>query len=216
MSCWRQYDERFVARRFDRLAPLYRLLEIGLGLPRGIRRRTVARLGLSPGAVVVEVGVGSGRNLELLASAVGPGGSVHGIDLSEGMLARANAIRIRAGLHQVSLHHVSATEFVPPGPVDAILFSLSYGIMPNGPIVLAHLWPYLKSGGRVVIMDAKLPGGVLRFVLYPFAFLANRIVLGDPDHQAWRDVAALTDDVVVEPVNLGTYYICRATKRDAS
>jgi ubiquinone/menaquinone biosynthesis C-methylase UbiE len=212
-SPWRRYAEPSVARRFDRLAPFYWLLEIGLALPLGIRRRAVGCLDLSSGAAVLEVGVGTGRNLKRLAAAVGPGGSVHGIDISRRMLARADAVRRKVGLRQVSLHHVSATDFVPSAPLDAILFSLSYGIMPNGPAVLAHLWEYLKPGGRVVIMDARLPGGVWRRILYPFALLANRIVLGDPDHQSWRDLALLTDDVTVEPVQFHTYYICRATKR---
>jgi ubiquinone/menaquinone biosynthesis C-methylase UbiE len=212
-SRWRRYAEPAVARRFDRLAPFYRLLEIGLALPPGIRRRAVARLELNPGAAVLEVGVGTGRNLKRLAAAVGPEGSVHGIDISERMLARADAVCRRAGLRQVSLHHVSAGEFVPPVPLDAILFSLSYGIMPNGAAVLARLWHYLKPGGRVVIMDARLPGGVWRRILYPLALLANRIVLGDPDHQSWRDLALHADDVTVEPVQFNTYYICHATKR---
>jgi SAM-dependent methyltransferase len=49
----------------------------------------IAKLGLAPGARVIDVGCGCGQTLLELADVVGPGGHVLGVDISEPMLARA-------------------------------------------------------------------------------------------------------------------------------
>jgi demethylmenaquinone methyltransferase/2-methoxy-6-polyprenyl-1,4-benzoquinol methylase len=78
--------------RYNKLAPSYPLFEVLFLLPPGIRRRTVQRLDLNQGETVLEIGCGSGRNLPMLVKAVGPEGRVIGLELSEGMLARARQL----------------------------------------------------------------------------------------------------------------------------
>jgi ubiquinone/menaquinone biosynthesis C-methylase UbiE len=55
------------------------------------RDATVRRLKLTPGAVVLDIGCGTGLNLAALEDQIGPGGRVIGIDLSPEMLAEAHA-----------------------------------------------------------------------------------------------------------------------------
>lgn len=58
----------------------------------------VAELGLRSGAVVLDAGCGTGRALPPLRDAVGPGGTVLGLDLTPEMLeAAVRAGRGRAG-----------------------------------------------------------------------------------------------------------------------
>ena len=64
------YPAEFVRRRYDRLAPWYRLFEWILWLPRGIRSRAVRKLELQHGDTVLEVGCGTGRNLPYLKAGV--------------------------------------------------------------------------------------------------------------------------------------------------
>jgi ubiquinone/menaquinone biosynthesis C-methylase UbiE len=54
-----------------------------------MRREAVAALDLAAGAAAADVGCGPGDGLGLLADAVGPPGTVLGIDYSGGMARRA-------------------------------------------------------------------------------------------------------------------------------
>src|ERR1700721_567653 len=56
---------------------------------RGQRLRAVQALGLSAGDTVIDMACGTGLNFPLLQQAVGPGGRIVGVDLTDAMLARA-------------------------------------------------------------------------------------------------------------------------------
>ena len=110
MAGWIEYDTQFVRRRYNKLAPIYVAFEYVFMLPPGIRGRTVRTLDLKTGDRVLEVGCGTGRNLSRLVEAVGNSGQVYGVDLSEGMLARAKALTARHKWQNVTLLHEDAAE----------------------------------------------------------------------------------------------------------
>src|ERR1700730_6130275 len=89
---WIDYDLAFIRERYNRIARFFVFFEWLFVLPPGIRTKTVNRLMLKPGARVLEVGCGTGRNLSLLQDAIGPGGQLYGVDLSEGMLTEARRL----------------------------------------------------------------------------------------------------------------------------
>src|SRR3990172_8117990 len=62
------------------------------------RRKAIARLELKPGLSVLEVGVGTGENLPLLAEPVGAEGRLVGLDISTAMLARCRQKLDRTGV----------------------------------------------------------------------------------------------------------------------
>src|ERR1700761_486545 len=139
----RQYDR--VARFYSTLEPLYLIFPPA-------RRRAVAALGLKPGDTVLEIGAGTGRNFPYLVDAVGPGGTVIGVDASEGMLAEARKLIERRGWQNVQLLHQDATKLQLDREVDGALFSLSYSALPEPRPALAQAWERLRPGGRVVVM----------------------------------------------------------------
>ena len=210
---WGDYGSPFIQRRYNRLAKFFVLFEWLFLLPRGIRKRAVGRLELEPGARVLEVGCGTGRNLAHLFQAVGEHGHVYGVDLSEGMLQEAGELSANAEWRNVTLIQSDATAYALPELVDGVLFSLSYAVIPRHREALRRAWEHLRPGGYVVIMDAKLPSGFLGKLLHPFVVWTSRAtVLGNPDIRPWEELREITDDVGYEEVQFETYYICRGRK----
>ncbi len=211
---WGDYDSPSVRERYNRLAKFFVLFEWLFLLPRGIRRKAISRLELKEGARVLEVGCGTGRNLSLLVQAVGNRGHVYGVDLSEGMLREAKELCQQSGWPNVTLIRADATDYSLPEPVDGVIFSLSYAVIPEHRKALRHAWDKLRPGGYLVIMDAKLPSGFIGKLLHPFVVWASRLtVLGNPDIRPWEELKELTEEVVNEEVQFETYYICRGRKR---
>jgi ubiquinone/menaquinone biosynthesis C-methylase UbiE len=198
----RQYDR--VARFYSTLEPLY------LIFPRA-RRRAVAALGLKPGDTVLEIGAGTGRNFPYLVDAVGPSGTVIGVDASEGMLAEARKLIERRGWQNVQLLHQDATQLQLGGEVDGVLFSLSYSALPEPRPALAQAWERLRPGARVVVMDMGLTRSRWHRLLHPIARLLVKLGPGDPYSDPWTDLAA-HGPVETERFLADFYYVSFVTK----
>ncbi len=207
------YDLEFIRRRYNRLAAIYPIFEVVFALPRGIRAKAVQCLELREGDTVLEVGCGTGRNLARLVNAVGSSGRVYGVDCAEGMLARAHALSRNRGWQNVLLLQQDAQELQLPESVNAVLFSLSYSVIPDPRKALSRAWTHLRPGGRVVILDSPIPSGTFWRVSRPFLSLLSRAtVLGDPDSAPWQGLREFTPHVEKQEFQLRTYCICRARK----
>jgi arsenite methyltransferase len=77
-------------------------------------------------------------------------GQLIGIDASSGMLAEARRLVDRHGWGNVRLLHGDAAEADLGSPVDAVLFNLSYSVLPDRAPVLRRAWDVLRPGGRLV------------------------------------------------------------------
>jgi len=117
------------------------------------RRGAVARTGLAEGGRALEVGCGTGANLLRLRGLVGPGGRVHGLDLSPEMLAVARRKVERRGWENVRLHEGDAGHFELGSRFDAVLYSYSLSMIPNWRSSLAAAARHLRPGGRLVVVD---------------------------------------------------------------
>ena len=212
-SNWAHYDRAFIERRYDRLAGLIGFFDWLFFVPPTLRRESVACLRLKPGDHVLEIGSGTGRNLDFLCDAVGPHGKVYGVDLSVEMLKKADRLRRRNGWRNVELIRADVAGFVAPRPLDAVLFGFSYNTIPHHLNVLHHAWDQLRPSGRIVIMEAKAPSGWFGKLTLPFgAWLMKHTLLGNPFVRPWEDLAALTDDLAIKEYLFGAYYICHGSK----
>lgn len=196
-----QYDR--VARFYKVFEPLYLIFPIA-------RRKAVAALGLKPGDTVLEVGAGTGRNFPYLVDAVGPGGTVIGVDASEGMLREARRLVEKRGWSNVRLQQQDAARLALDRDVDAVLFSLSYSAMPEPQRALPRAWERLRPGGRLVVMDAGLTQTRFRPLLDPIARLLIRLGPGNPYSRPWEDLAAY-GAVALERF-MWIYYVCTVAK----
>src|SRR6516165_285111 len=81
---WPIYQRDLICQRYNRIAAFIPFFDWALFMPAGLRKRAVDRLNLRRGDRVLEVGCGTGMNFSFLRDAVGPEGSIYGVDLSEG------------------------------------------------------------------------------------------------------------------------------------
>ncbi len=210
---WVDRDRKFVAARYDKLAQYIKFYEWLLCVPNKFRKAAAEWLSVRDGANVLEIGCGTGLNLPFLHQAVGPHGHVYGVDISAGMLAKARAACERQGFTNVTLVHDDALNYVPPVRIDAVLFGLSYNTMPDHQAVLNHALELLAPGGRIVIMDAKVPPGVFGQLVLPLSvWLMKRTLLGNPYIRPWEQLSAVTDGFQMKDFLFGSYYVCRGIK----
>lgn len=135
---------------YSRWARLYDRLATAPGVT-AWRRRAVAALDLSPGDTVVEMGCGTGANLAILRDAVGPDGTVLGVDLAPGAVAHARERIARAGWANVHVGLADATRPPIAGPVDAVLGTFVVGMFEDPASVVAD-WIELCDG-RVALLN---------------------------------------------------------------
>jgi ubiquinone/menaquinone biosynthesis C-methylase UbiE len=210
---WVDCERAFIAHRYDRLARLIGLFDWLLFVPAQLRRRASACLAVRTGDRVLEIGCGTGRNFPFLREAVGPTGRIYGVDLSAGMLRRARELCRRNRWTNIDLTQCDAGDYFPPERLDGILFGLSYNTMPHHLTVLHHAWMQLRPGGRIVIMDGKLPPGVGGKLVLPFGlWLMKHTLLGNPFIKPWNDLAALAGRLEIEEFLFGSWYVCWGMK----
>jgi len=129
-----------------------------------LRREAVSALDLDRGDTVVDLGCGTGANLPYLREAVGPSGTVVGVDLTRGMLARAQRLVDANGWRNVHVVQGDATRPPVPDGVDGVLASFVVGML-DDPASAVDGWCDLvrpdeatanADPGHVVLVDGAL------------------------------------------------------------
>jgi len=144
------------------------------------------------GGIWVELGCGTGRNIEFLGERIKRLRKVYLVDLSSSMLNVAKERIARRGWTNVVTVEADATRFQPAeGPADVVAFSYSLTMMPPWFAALDHARSLLRPGGAIGVVDfhvsQKYPApGLTRHSLFtrtfwPFLFhLGN--VFNSSDH----------------------------------
>lgn len=120
----------------------------------GLRRRTIAAIGLRPGDTVLDVACGTGLSFGLLREAVGESGHVIGVELSPEMLAQAEARCTREGWRNVSVIGGAMEEAVIPRPLDAVLFNFTHDVLRSAR-ALDRIFGAARPGVRVAAAGMK-------------------------------------------------------------
>lgn len=198
---------RHRARRYDISANLYRV--VGFRLP-AYRRLAVESLGLHNGDTVVEVGCGTGLNFPLLQEAVGPGGKIIGVDLTDAMLAQA-ARRVRdAGWSNVQLIGCDASRYEFPRGVNGIISTLAITLVPEFDDIVRHGSEALAKGGRFVVFDFKMPSKWYARPIVPLAAFLTRpfgVRIEMAARHPWESIQKYFDETMVREFYLGMAYI---------
>ncbi|MGF1658565.1 MAG: class I SAM-dependent methyltransferase [Rubrimonas sp.] len=138
------------------------------------RDRLLDELDPPPGARVLEVGCGTGRNL-IRAARLHPEARFYGLDISAEMLRTARAKVEAAGLSgRIRLAQADATDFDPQvlfgeAEFERVFFSYTLSMIPDWRGALKQGFAALAPGGRALAVDfgqqGRLPGWFRRLLL---------------------------------------------------
>jgi demethylmenaquinone methyltransferase/2-methoxy-6-polyprenyl-1,4-benzoquinol methylase len=160
----------------------------------------VRALGLRRGDSVVEVACGTGLNFPLIEEQIGPEGRIVGVDLTDAMLAEAQARIATESWTNISLVQADAAEFEFPAGVNAILATYPHALLPESRRVITHGAAALSAGGRWVVLDLKVPDNLPRWVArLGVATVGRSTSLEDWIlHRPWETVRLAMQDALVD------------------
>lgn len=118
------------------------------------RRGLMERLPTPEGGTWIEMGGGTGENLEHLGDRLKRLSKVYLVDLSPSLLEVAHRRKTRLGWSNVELVEADATTFEPPtGPVDVVTFSYSLTMIPDWFAAVDRAHQLLRPGGVIGAVD---------------------------------------------------------------
>jgi ubiquinone/menaquinone biosynthesis C-methylase UbiE len=115
-------------------------------------RRTIELASLASGSRVLDVCCGTGASALPAAEAVGPTGSVMGIDLAEQLLesARTKAIQRRLGNIEFEIGDMLSMRF-PVASFDAVVCVFGIFFVPDMAKAVSEPWSRIRPGGKLAV-----------------------------------------------------------------
>lgn len=107
-----------------------------------------------PGEVCVDLGSGRGTDVLRMADEVGDSGFVYGIDISDGMIAKARQNAAKFGIQNVSFVQCELEKLdLPDGVADLVISNCTINHASDKEAVWSEVFRILKKGGRFVVSD---------------------------------------------------------------
>jgi arsenite methyltransferase len=165
------------------------LASLGCGNPTALAK-------LNAGETVLDLGSGGGIDVLLSARRVGPSGKAYGLDMTDEMLALANANKEKAGVENVEflkgeIEHIP----LPDNSVDVIISNCVINLSADKDAVLREAFRVLKPGGRFAVSDVvtrgEMPPEIRKSVLLWVGCIAG--ALEESDYRGKLSAAGFTD-----------------------
>jgi demethylmenaquinone methyltransferase/2-methoxy-6-polyprenyl-1,4-benzoquinol methylase len=155
------------AKNYDFTVRLYNLLGFRID---SYREEAIESLRLKPGNTVIDIACGTGANFPMLQERIGPGGKIIGVDFTDAMLAKARERVEKKQWRNVELVQSDAALYQFPAKVNGVISTFATLYMPEFDDFIRNGSKSLVGGGRMVILDFKLPNSWISR-LAPFALI---------------------------------------------
>jgi arsenite methyltransferase len=140
-------DALYGAEQQNALPDAARLASLGCGNPTAVAE-------LREGETVLDLGSGGGIDVILSAQRVGPNGVAYGLDMTDEMLALAQANARAAGIGNVHFLKGLIEQIpLPANTVDVVISNCVINLSTDKAAVLTEIARVLKPGGRVGVSD---------------------------------------------------------------
>ncbi len=198
----------FALEQYRRRADVYDLQLLAF---EPIREKAIARLALSPGASVLDIGCGTGLSFDLLQHAIGPHGRIVGVEQSPDMLAKARARVHSHHWSNVTLLSAPAEGAGLRGKADAALFHFTHDVLRQARAI-DNVLRHLRPGAHVVAAGLQWAPS--------WSWLTNLFVMGAAMHSVtsldglgkpWSLLEERIGHMAVEDSMLGGVYIASGT-----
>lgn len=182
------------------------------------RRMAVEALKLKPGDTVLDLACGTGINFPLYQQYIGQTGRIIGVDLTPAMLVQAQKRVKNNDWQNVTLVHHDAATYRSPSPVNAIISTYAFSILPNIEPVIHNVYSMLHNFGHYVLLELQIPPywptwltSMAVSLMKPFA-LTDEWVNQRPWTLIMRTVNKLFNNVNVDEYYFGLTYIISGQK----
>src|SRR5579871_3078767 len=173
------------------------LASLGCGNPTALAQ-------LNPGETVLDLGSGGGIDVLLSARRVGPTGKAYGLDMTDEMLALANANKAKAGVDNVEFLKGQIENIpLPDNSVDVIISNCVINLSADKDRVLREAFRVLKPGGRFAVSDVvvrgKVPEDIRKNMLLWVGCIAGAL---EDDQYAAKLATAGFQGIEIEPTRV--------------
>ena len=117
------------------------------------RESLFQKIDFPAGGVWVDLGGGTGANLEFIAESVPKLQHAYVVDLASSLLKFASGRFADHGWDHVQAVEADATRWHPPSPVDVVTFSYSLTMIPDWFAAIENAMRMLKPGGVIGVVD---------------------------------------------------------------
>ncbi len=200
------------AKHYDFTTILFRL--IGLRM-KAYRLIAIRRLSLKRGDCVIELGCGTGLNFPFLLEQIGPKGRLIGVDLTQGMLDRAQIKVKHFGWKNVELIQSDIAAYDFPKGINGILATGLFGYIPEYDRVIKAAYQALVPGGHLAILDGKQPESLPPWLFKIVLKLGGRFGY-TPEYfnvRPWESIERYFKEISLETKYGGMIYILSGAAR---